>query len=163
MLSKINPGAFSETLNGEQVSLHFLRNSNQIEVAITNYGARIVALIVPDRKKLPTDVVVGFDSLQGYLRSTETYHGAIVGRYANRIANGRFNLDGRTYQLAINMPPSHLHGGPKGFNNQVWRVDEVQNESIRLSYLSEDGEENYPGNLKLTVTYTLTDENALKI
>ena len=163
MLTKINPGAFSQTLNGEQVSLHFLTNKNQVEIAITNYGARIVALIVPNKDNNPVDVVVGFDSLQGYLDSSETYHGAIVGRYANRIANGRFHLDGHSYQLAINMPPSHLHGGPKGFNNQVWKVDEVHDNRISLSYLSKDGEENYPGNLKVIVTYTLTEENELKI
>jgi aldose 1-epimerase len=163
MLTRINPDAFNETVNGEKVNLYFLRNKNGLETAITNYGARIVTLIVPDKSGQATDVVVGFDSLQGYLDSTETYHGAIVGRYANRIAKGRFNLDGRTYQLAINMPPSHLHGGPKGFNNQVWNVDEVNSDRIRLSYLSKDGEENYPGNLKAIVTYTLTEENALKI
>ncbi|HEY6954060.1 MAG TPA: galactose-1-epimerase, partial [Flavisolibacter sp.] len=142
MLTRINPDAFNETVNGEKVNLYFLRNKNGLETAITNYGARIVTLIVPDKSGQATDVVVGFDSLQGYLDSTETYHGAIVGRYANRIAKGRFNLDGRTYQLAINMPPSHLHGGPKGFNNQVWNVDEVNSDRIRLSYLSKDGEEN---------------------
>ena len=163
MLTKINPDAFDQTLNGGRVNLYFLRNKNGLETAITNYGARIVTLIVPDKSGKATDIVVGFDSLKGYLDSTETYHGAIVGRYANRIANARFNLDGRTYQLAVNMPPNHLHGGPNGFNKQVWKVEEVQTNSIRLSYVSEDGEENYPGNLKVIVTYTLTEENELKI
>jgi aldose 1-epimerase len=132
-------------------------------MAVTNYGARIVTLIVPDKNNQPTDVVVGFDSLQGYLNSTETYHGAIVGRYANRIDKGRFHLNGKTYQLAVNLPPSHLHGGPKGFNKQVWKIEEVKSNSIRLSYFSKDCEENYPGNLNLTVTYTLTDLNELRI
>lgn len=161
MLQKINPASFEENLNGKKTSLHFLRNTNGIEIAITNYGARIVALIVPDKEKNPVDVVTGFDSLQGYLNSTETYHGAIVGRYANRIARGRFTLNGKTYQLSINNPPNHLHGGPKGFNNQVWTVEEANENSIRLSYLSEDGEENYPGNLTVRLTYTLNDENEL--
>lgn len=163
MLTKINPDSFNETLNGEKVSLHFLNNKNNVEVAVTNYGARIVALIVPDKNQNPTDVVVGFDSLQGYLNSTETYHGAIVGRYANRIARGKFTLNGKTYQLAINNAPNHLHGGPKGFNNQVWKVEDVKSNSIRLSYFSKDGEENYPGNLNVSVTYTLTDDNEVVI
>jgi aldose 1-epimerase len=163
MLTKISPDAFNDTLNGELVSLHFLRNKNNVEIAITNYGARIVALIVPDNKNQPTDVVVGFDSLQGYLDSTETYHGAIVGRYANRIARGQFMLNGHTYQLPINNPPNHLHGGPKGFNNQVWNVGDIKSNCIRLTYFSKDGEENYPGNLDVTVCYTLTEENELKI
>jgi aldose 1-epimerase len=163
MLTKINPEAFNKTLNGEKVSLHFLKNQNNIEIAITNYGARIVALIIPDKDERPTDIVAGFDSLDGYLNSTETYHGAIVGRYANRIARGKFSLNGKSYQLSINNPPNHLHGGPKGFNNQVWKVEETKNHSIKLSYFSKDGEENYPGNLNVSVTYTLNDQNVLII
>jgi aldose 1-epimerase len=163
MLTKINPGFFNETLNGKNVSLHFLHNKNNIEVAITNYGARIVALVVPDKQEQPTDVVVGFDSLDGYLNATETYHGAIVGRYANRIARGKFSLNGKNYQLSINNPPNHLHGGPEGFNNQVWKIEEVKSNSIKLSYFSKDGEENYPGNLNVFVTYTLSDQDELII
>lgn len=163
MVTKITPESFNETLNGEKVNLFFLKNQNNIEVAITSYGARIVTLIVPDKNRQPTDVVVGFDSLQGYLDSTETYHGAIVGRYANRIAKGKFSLNGKSYQLSINNPPNHLHGGPEGFNNQVWKVEEVKNNSIKLSYFSKDGEENYPGNLNVTVIYTLSDQNELII
>jgi aldose 1-epimerase len=163
MLKKINPDAFNGKVNGEEVNLHFLNNKNNIEIAITNYGARIVALVVPDKNQQPTDVVVGFDRLQGYLDSTETYHGAIVGRYANRIARGKFSLNGKSYQLSINNPPNHLHGGPKGFNNQVWKVEDTKSNSIQLSYLSKDGEENYPGNLSVSVTYTLSDQNELII
>lgn len=163
MLTKINPQSFNNILNGENVSLFFLKNSNSIEVAITNYGARIVTLIVPDKNKQPTDVVVGFDDLQGYLNSTETYHGAIVGRYANRIAKGKFSLNGKSYQLSINNAPNHLHGGPKGFNNQVWKVEEVKNNSLKLFYFSKDGEENYPGNMNVSLTYTVNDQNELVI
>ena len=144
-------------------SLHFLNNKNNIQVAITNYGARIVALIVPDKKEQSTDVVVGFDSLEGYLTSTETYHGAIVGRYANRIAKGKFSLNGKSYELSINNPPNHLHGGPKGFNNQVWKIEEAKSNSIQFSYFSKDCEENYPGNLNVLVTYTLSDQDELII
>jgi aldose 1-epimerase len=163
MLAKINSDAFQETLNGEKTSLHFLKNKNNIEIVVTNYGARIVALIVPDKNGNPADVVVGFDSLKGYLNSNETYHGAIVGRYANRIARGKFSLNGKTFQLAINNPPNHLHGGPNGFNKQVWKVEEAKENSIKLSYFSNDGEENYTGNLNVTLTYNLTDQNELVI
>ena len=163
MLTKISSHSFNETLNGEKTGLYFLTNNNNVEIAITNYGARIVSLIVLDKNKHSTDVVVGFDSLKGYLNSTETYHGAVVGRYANRIARGRFSLNGNIYQLSINNPPNHLHGGPRGFNNQVWKVEETRNDSIKLSYFSKDGEENYPGNLNTNVTYTLTDQNELLI
>jgi aldose 1-epimerase len=163
MLTKIRSDAFEQTLNGQKTSLYFLNNKNNVEIAISNYGARIVALIVPDINNQPTDVVVGFDSLNGYLNSTETYHGAIVGRYANRIARGQFSLNGNTYRLSINNPPNHLHGGAEGFNNQVWKVENVKNQSIELSYFSKDGEENYPGNLHISVTYTLSDQNELVI
>lgn len=162
MLSKLDHTLFSQIINGAQTSLHFIRNKNHVEIAITNYGARIVALIVPDKNQNPVDVVVGFDSLNGYLNSTETYHGAIVGRYANRIAGGKFSLNGKNYQLSINNPPNHLHGGPHGFNNQVWKVEEVKENTVRLSYLS-DGEENYPGNVTVCIIYTLTDANELII
>lgn len=163
MLQKLNPTLFKDTINGKETSLHFLRNKNNVEIAITNYGARIVALIVPDKDQNPTDVVVGFDSLNGYFNSTETYHGAIVGRYANRIARGRFFLNGKEYQLATNNPPNHLHGGPHGFNTQVWTIEEATASTIHLSYLSKDGEENYPGNLTVHVVYHLTDKNELFI
>lgn len=163
MLTRINPHSFSEILNGKNVSLHFLRNKNNIEVAITNYGARTVALIVPDKNKNPTDTVVGFDSIKGYLTSTEPYHGAIVGRYANRIARGKFTLDGNEYQLAINNPPNHLHGGPNGFHHQVWTVDEANENRIQLSYFSKNGEENYPGDLSVSITYHLTDDNEFQL
>ena len=163
MLTKISSGDFEQTLNGQKTSLHFLNNKNNVEIAITNYGARIVALIAPGINNQPIDVVVGFDSLEGYLNSTETYHGAVVGRYANRIARGGFSLNGNFYQLSINNPPNHLHGGAGGFNNQVWKVENVKDQSIELSYFSKDGEENYPGNLNISVTYTLSHQNELVI
>ena len=163
MLQRLNPTLFKDRIDGKQTSLHFLKNRNNVEIAITNYGARIVALIVPDKNQNPTDVVVGFDSLDGYLNSTETYHGAIVGRYANRIARGKFVLNGKEYQLAINNPPNHLHGGPHGFNTQVWTIEQATENKIHLSYFSKDGEENYPGDLNVNVIYTLSDENELSI
>lgn len=163
MLTKINPQLFRENIDGKETTLQFLKNKKNIEIAITNYGARIVALVVPDKANQPTDIVVGFDSLDGYLSSTETYHGAIVGRYANRIAKGKFSLNGKEYQLAVNLPPNHLHGGPKGFNNQVWNVEDATETTLKLSHFSKDGEENYPGNLTISLTYTLTSDNELTI
>lgn len=163
MLTLLNPGAFKKTIDGKETGLHFLKNNNKIQIAITNYGARIVALIIPDKNKRPTDIVIGFDNLGGYLNSTETYHGAIVGRYANRIAKGKFSLNGKEYQLAVNLPPNHLHGGPKGFHNQVWKIEGASDHTFKLSHFSQDGEENYPGNLNIILTYTLSEENELKI
>jgi aldose 1-epimerase len=163
MIQKLDASLFMDKLQGKDTSLRLLKNKNGIEIAITNYGARIVSLVVPDKNNKPTDVVVGFDSLQGYLTSTETYHGAIVGRYANRIARGRFLLYGNEYQLSINNPPNHLHGGPKGFNNQVWTIKEASENGLKLHYFSPDGEENYPGNLTVYVFYTLTPDNELII
>ncbi|MGZ5286078.1 MAG: aldose epimerase family protein [Flavisolibacter sp.] len=159
----LNPERFISTAREVETGLHLLTNSKGSIVAITNYGARIVSMVIHDQEGKTTDVVVGFDSIEGYLNSTETYYSAIVGRYANRIAGGRFSLDGKTYQLAINNPPNHLHGGPFGFHNQVWTFEDKTGNSVRLSYLSKDGEENYPGNLKVDVSYTLTDEDELVI
>lgn len=161
MLKQLGPDQFRNGIKGKETSLYFLKNNKNTEVAITNYGARIVALIIPDKNQKPTDVVVGFDSLQGYLNSIGSYHGAIVGRYANRIAKGKFTLNGKEYQLATNNAPNHLHGGPDGFDNQVWKVEEVTGNSIHLSYFSKDGEENYPGNVTVDLTYTLTDDYEL--
>src|SRR3982750_4442551 len=112
---------FRTTPGSKETDLHFLKGSDGIEVAITNYGARIAALFVNDSKGEQVDVVTGFGSIREYLDSSEPYHGAIVGRYANRIANGRFTLHGKTYQLPQNTPPNHLHGGPNGFHCQVWK------------------------------------------
>jgi aldose 1-epimerase len=147
---------------GRETGLYFLKNKN-VEVAVTNYGARIVALTVPGKDGQPVDVVTGFDSLDKYIASTEPYHGAIVGRYANRIARGHFYLNGRQYQLAINNPPNHLHGGPEGFHQQVWTVEESTPEQLRLSYDSADGEGGYPGNLHVRLTYHLSEDNALTL
>ncbi|MGZ5190462.1 MAG: aldose epimerase family protein, partial [Flavisolibacter sp.] len=159
---KLEKELFKTEINGTETSIYFLENKD-LRVAITNYGARIVSIILNDKKGKPVDVVVGFDSIKGYLDTTETFHGTIVGRYANRIANGKFTLEGKEYQLSINNPPNHLHGGPKGFHNQVWKVESSSKTDVRLSYFSKDGEENYPGNLNVVVHYTLSDKNELHI
>ncbi len=155
--------AFEKIVDGKQTGLYILTNKNGCEVAVTNYGAKIVSLMVPDENGTLTDVVTGHQSIDDYLTSEEPYFGAVCGRVANRIAKGKFTLDGKEYTLAINNGPNHLHGGIKGFNAIVWDVKEISDNSIKLFYLSVDGEEGYPGNLSVTVTYVLTDENALDI
>ncbi len=155
--------AFEKNVDGKQTGLYILTNKNGCEVTVTNYGAKIVSLMVPDKNGTLTDVVTGHQTIDGYLTSEEPYFGAVCGRVANRIAKGRFTLDGKEYTLAINNGPNHLHGGIKGFNAVVWDVKAISENSIQLFYLSIDGEEGYPGNLSVTVTYVLTDDNSLDI
>ncbi len=155
--------AYTQTVNGKNVGIYFLKNANNVEVAITNYGGRVVALVVPDKTGTPTDIVLGYDSLAHYQNRNEAYFGALIGRYGNRIAKASFNLNGNTYQLAANNGPNSLHGGPMGFHNQVWDIVNHDDHSLTLSYLSKDGEEGYPGNLNVKVIYTLTEANELKI
>ncbi len=153
--------AFHKIVDGKQTELYVLTNKLGSEMAVTNYGAKIVALMVPDKNGKLTDVVLGHPTMDEYLTSEEPYFGAICGRTANRIANGRFTLEGKDYSLAVNNGPNSLHGGEKGFNAVVWDVKNVTENSIQLFYLSVDGEEGYPGNLQVTLTYTLTDDNAV--
>ncbi len=161
----VKKSAFGKTRDGEPVDLHVLTNANGMEVAITNYGGRVVSVKVPDRSGKFADVVLGFDNLDGYL-GNDPYFGALVGRYANRVANAHFTLDGRDYHLAQNDGMNSLHGGLKGFDKRVWRAKDASANgvpAIQLTYLSADGEEGYPGTLTVTVTYTLTAKNELRI
>lgn len=147
--------------NGHPVYLYTLTNSQGSTMKVTNYGARVTSLKVPDEEGNMVEVVLGFDNLQDYL-DNHTYFGAIVGRYGNRIANGKFTLDGEQYSLIRNNADNHLHGGHKGFDQRVWRGEAVKTSegpSVRLNYTSKDGEEGYPGNLEVTLVYTLTNEN----
>lgn len=156
---------FGKTAKGEPVQLYTLRNSKGVEASITNYGAILVSLKVPDRNGNATDVVLGFDSLDGYL-GEHPYFGAVIGRYGNRIAGGRFVLDDVEYKLARNNGENHLHGGIRGFDKAVWKLKEPRadgNDGLEFTYLSEDGEEGYPGNLTATVRYTLTGDNELRL
>ncbi|RYY94903.1 MAG: galactose mutarotase [Chitinophagaceae bacterium] len=153
---------FRKTIDGKEVGLFRLYNGAGLHVAVSNYGARLVALYARDRDGGWRDVVTGFDSLQGYLDDGD-YHGAIVGRYANRIARGRFSLSGQDYSLAINNAPNHLHGGLKGFNAVVWDVEAASERELRLTYTSRDGEEGYPGTLRLSVRYVVADDDRLEI
>jgi len=156
---------FGTTADGEAVELYTLTNSNGLKAKIMTYGGILVSLEAPDRNGKLADVVLGYETLDGYVRNNP-YFGAIVGRYANRIANGEFTLDGTKYSLAKNNGENHLHGGIKGFDKVVWTAEPFKEEDaagLKLTYLSKDGEEGYPGNLACTVTYTLTNDNGLKI
>ncbi|GAA4315680.1 galactose mutarotase [Mucilaginibacter gynuensis] len=154
---------FEATINDKQVELYVLKNKSGAEAAITNYGGRLVSLLVPDNKGVLTDVVLGYDSLKSYQKPKEPFFGAIIGRYGNRIAKGKFTLDGKTYQLDINDGVNTLHGGLKGFYAQVFDAKQVDDQNLELTYISDDGQGGYPGTLTVKVTYTLTDDNALKI
>ena len=154
---------FGRTADGQPVELFTLTNAHGIEVRLTNYGGIITSLKAPDRSGRFDDIVLGYDSLNGYLRNSP-YFGAIVGRYGNRIAKGRFTLDGTTYRLAVNNGPNSLHGGIRGFDKVVWNAEPFRSdgiEGVALEYTSADMEEGYPGTLRARVTYTLTDDNRL--
>lgn len=154
---------FEDRLAGKPTHLTVLENSNGMAVALSDFGARIVSLIVPDKQGIPTDVVLGFGSIQGYRNASEPYHGVTVGRFANRIAGGQFILDGNTYRIEPNNGPNALHGGVRGFHNQVWDRRAVTKSHVEFAYLSADGEEGFPGQLAVVVEYRLTDDNALEI
>jgi aldose 1-epimerase len=157
--------SFGKTREGQAVELYTLTNRNGVEAKITTYGGTVVSLKVPDRAGKLEDVVLGFDDLEGYQKST-AYFGAIIGRYGNRIAKGRFTLSGVEYRLATNNGENHLHGGVRGFDKVVWNARPLKaanGPALELTYLSKDGEEGYPGNLSVRVVYTLTDKNELRI
>jgi aldose 1-epimerase len=155
---------FGKLPDGRDVHQYTLENRSGVTAQIINYGATVTSLKVPDRNGKMEDVVLGYDSLQGYIDGT-TYFGAIVGRYGNRIGKGRFQLDGKDYQLTVNDGENHLHGGKTGFNKVLWdaKAGDSAEASLRLQYVSRDGEEGYPGTVTLKVTYTLTDKNELRI
>jgi aldose 1-epimerase len=157
--------SFGKTEDAKPVEIYTLTNQRGAEARITNFGGTVVSLKVPDRNGTLGDVVLGFESLSGYL-SGSRYFGVIVGRYGNRIAKGRFTLNGTEYKLATNNGENHLHGGVKGFDKVVWGAKPGPSKngpSLELTYLSKDGEEGYPGNLQVKVVYTLTDKNELRI
>jgi aldose 1-epimerase len=155
--------AFADSIDGKKTGLYTLKNKNNAKAVFTNYGGRLVSLVVPDKDGKWVDVVVGFDSVQKYVTSKEPYFGATIGRYGNRIAKGKFTLDGKVYTSSLNNGPNTLHGGKKGFQRVVWDAEMLGDSSVRFSYLSKDGEEGYPGNLDAKVTYTLTDANELRM
>lgn len=148
------------------VEKYTLKNNNGVEMEVITFGGRITSLKVPNKYGKFENVVLGFNNLEDYLRPDDPYFGALIGRYGNRIAKGKFSLNGDEYTLAINNGANHLHGGVIGFDRVIWEVTPMESEngpSLKLKYLSKDGEEGYPGNLKVTVVYTLTDENTLEV
>ena len=163
----LDAAAFRTEIDGKPVGLYTLQNADGMTVQLTNYGARVVALWVPAADGRFRDVVWGYDSIDAYLRTADKYCGPVVGRFGNRIGKGRFTLDGKEYQLTINNGENHLHGGPGGFECRVWDARETTtpegNPAVAMSYRSADGEEGYPGNLDITVTYSLTPDNGLVI
>ena len=158
VLDKTN---FQTSIEGKKTDLFLLENQN-LKVFVTNYGARIVSLVVRDKFNQNLDVVLGFKSIDDYLKANEPYHGATIGRYANRISKGVFLLDGKKYNLPINNGINHLHGGPKGFHNKIWSMVSFDKEKIVMTLNSEDGEMGYPGNLDVELTYQIVD-NQLEI
>lgn len=163
-LSGLSFEKFVKNINGKETRLYALTNKNGCELTICNFGARIISLLVPDRNGIMTDVVTGHDSIDTILTTGDRYFGVVCGRYANRIAKGRFELDGVVYdQLAINNGPNNLHGGVKGFNEQVWDAVQRDHQTLVLRYTSIDGEEGFPGNMQVEVTYRLTDDNSVDI
>jgi aldose 1-epimerase len=160
---QISDAAFDKSIDGKQVKLYHLKGKGNIQVAITNYGAKIVSLLAPDKQGQLADVELGYDNIDQYVNTKERYYGGIVGRYGNRIAKGKFKVDGKEYTLAVNNGVNHLHGGKKGFNDVVWDAEQPNDHTLKLHYLSKDGEEGYPGNLDITLTYELTDSNEVKI
>ena len=162
---QITQSSYGTTEDGTPVDLYTLVNENGVEMKVTNYGGIITELRVPDKNGDLGDVVLGFDSLEDYITSNP-FFGALVGRYGNRIANGKFSLDGEEYTLVQNNGTNHLHGGTKGFDKVVWKAETAQTEDgpqLKLAYTSPDMEEGYPGNLQVEVTYTLTNEDAVRI
>jgi aldose 1-epimerase len=161
--ARFSKRSFGRTETGDQVELYTLTNSKGVAAAITNYGGILVSLKAPDRAGKLADVVLGFDELENY-KTKNPYFGAIVGRYGNRIGKAKFTLNGVEYKLARNDGENSLHGGIKGFDKAVWKAKEIDGgRGLELAYVSKDGEENFPGNLAVTVTYSLNDENELKI
>ncbi|MBC6989394.1 aldose epimerase family protein [Hymenobacter sp. BT491] len=167
---KPTSSSFGKTQDGTEVQLFTLTNAHGMKATITNYGGTVTSLLVPDKNGKLGDVVLGFDNVSGYqspaFLKSGPYFGALIGRYGNRIKAGKFTVDGKAYTLAKNNGPNSLHGGRKGFDKVVWKAEpgsSAEGQTLKLTYVSKDGEEGYPGNLNVTVVYTLTDQDELKI
>ena len=154
---------FDTSVDGKAVTLFYLKNNNNLRAAVTNYGARMVSFLIPRKNGQQVDVVVGFDNAKDFVSAEERYFGAIVGRFANRIAKGKFTLDGNTYQLDLNNGVNSLHGGRTGFHSRVWDAVQPDSQTVILTYVSKDGEEGYPGTMTTKMTYRLTDDNELQM
>ncbi len=161
--SGLDPQKFDAVLDGKKTALYVLENSKGMEICVCNYGGTIVSIMAPDKKGNLADVVLGYDSIEALTNAPEPTFGTAIGRYGNRIADAKFLLGGQVYNVSMSQKPNCLHGGFKGFHFKVWDVLEVSKQSIRIGYLSADGEEGFPGNLQCEITYTLTNNNALRI
>lgn len=161
-LSGLLKSNFVSEVEGKPTALYVLKNKNGLEACITNYGGRMVSLMAPDKNGKMTDVVLGYDSISDYLKSDGNF-GALIGRYGNRIAQGKFSLDSVEYQLPQNNNGHCLHGGPEGYHTRLWDAKQLNDQTLELTYLSKDGEAGFPGNLQIKVTYTLTDDNAIEL
>ena len=162
---KINVQPFGKLPDGRQADLITIENDNNVVCKITNYGGILTSWQIPDKDGNKTDIVLGWDDLDSYINDS-SFLGAIIGRYGNRISKGKFMIDGKEYQLALNQPPNHLHGGNQGFNKVLWNyslIDEADRKGVKLGYLSKHMEEGYPGNLNVEVSYVLNNDNELII
>lgn len=162
-LSGLKRADFQKAIDGKETDLFILSNDNGAEAAITNYGGALISVMVPDKNGKLANVIQSHDTIEGVINSPEPYLSTLIGRYGNRIAKGKFKLDGVEYPLAINNGPNSLHGGPTGYHARVWDAEQTSKQSLTLHYLSPDGEEGFPGNLDITVVYTFTNENELII
>lgn len=156
---QLKPADFQKNIEGKESALFILKNKNGMELAATNYGGAVLAIMAPDKNGLFANVMQGHDTIDKVVNSPEPFLSTLIGRYGNRIANGTFNLEGKSYQLTVNNGPNSLHGGPTGYHARMWDANQLDEQTLELHYLSKDGEEGFPGNLDLTVTYTLTDNN----
>ena len=162
-LSGLKAEAFQKTVDGKQTDLYVLKNSKGYEVAVTNYGGALVAIMVPDKNGKIANVIQGHDNIDDVINSPEPFLSTLIGRWGNRICKGKFTLEGKEYSLAINNGPNALHGGPTGFHKRVWDAQQLAPNCLRLHYTAEDMEEGFPGRLEMTVTYTWTDDCELVI
>lgn len=161
-LSGLKQSDFISKVDGKPTALYVLKNKNGAEACVTNYGGRLVSVMVPDKNGKMTDVVLGYDNIADYIASDGNF-GALIGRYGNRIAQGKFTLDGVEYELPHNDNGHCLHGGPEGYHAVMWDAKQINGQSVELTRVSKDGEAGFPGNLDIKVTYTLTDDNAVDI
>jgi aldose 1-epimerase len=162
-ITLLNKSDFETEIDGKQVQLYTLKNHSGMISEITNYGGKVVSLWTSNRKGHYEDIVLGYSNIKDYLKSKEKYFGALIGRYGNRIADGKFALNAKEYDLAQNNGPNHLHGGNKGLESVVWDAKQVDGQTLELRYISKNMEEGYPGNLNIKVVYKLTNNNELKI
>lgn len=158
-ISGLKKENFKKSINGKETDLYILNNKNGMEIAVTNYGAAVLSIMAPDKNGKFASVTLGHDTIDNVINSPEPFLGTTIGRYGNRIANGKFTLDDKEYTLTINNGPNSLHGGPTGFHTAVWDAEQTAPNTLVLKHISPDGDEGFPGNLSVTMTYILSDEN----